>query len=273
LNATQNAEAQAPTAEAVELIRTRNEDRVLQVLEDRTYRWLKFEHGAIQSCMHKRQPSSLVLPYTRAMATALLFHASPRRILMLGLGGASFVRFLRSHYPDAALTVVENDAACVRLAQAYFGLPDDDPHIELIDGDAREVVPGLSHRYDLVIFDLFLAHGPPEWLREAEIFRACRARLSRSGVLSANLWADPDDADLVPLRGVSRAFEGRVLLLPVSGYRNLVALAFGRTPDGARLGELRSTARRLTRRWAVDMAAWLEVIESVNRVENARLVI
>ena len=122
---------------------------------------------------------------------------------MLGLGGASFVRFLRHHYPDAALTVVEKDAACVRLAQAYFGLADDDPHIELINGDARDVVPGLSHRYDLVMFDLFLAYGPPEWLREAEIFRACRARLSRSGVLSANLWADPDDDDLVTAaRGV-----------------------------------------------------------------------
>lgn len=260
-----------PEDRATEILSTRCGAEVLQVLDDTEYRWLKYRYGALQSAMNKRLPERLVLPYTRAMASILLFVPDPGRILILGLGGGSLVRFFLLHYPNARLTVVEREPQCVTIAHEFFSVPRDHPGLDVITGDARDVVSGLGDHYDLVMLDLFLAHGPPSWLGIPDVFDACRSRMRGDGALSANLWAEPDDADLRSFRGVSAAFGGRMLLIPVPGYRNVIVHAFCPGHDVPELAALRARARGLSDTLHFDAHGWLRVIASTNRVEGSRL--
>ena len=54
-----------------------------------------------------KKPFHLELTYTRAMMMFLLFHARPRKILLIGLGGASIPKFIHQFLPDMKSTVVE----------------------------------------------------------------------------------------------------------------------------------------------------------------------
>lgn len=262
-----------PEDHAVEILASRCGGEVLQVLDDADRRWLRYRHGAVQSAMHRHHPENLVLPYTRAMVSSLLFAEHVDRVLLLGLGGGSLVRFFRHYYPDAELTVVEWEPICVNIAHELFGIPRQASGLDLIQGDAREIVPALRKQYDLICLDLFLSHGPPSWLSAPGLFDACRARLTTRGVLSANLWADANDEELQTLRGVSAAFGGKLLLVPVPAFRNVIALAFNRTPARLKLGPLRARARALSKLLNIDMHSWLRIAERTNRVETDCLVV
>lgn len=262
-----------PEDHAEEIFASPCGEETLQVLDDPEYRWLKFRYGTLQSAMNKRRPERLVLPYTRAMVSALLFSIDPKQILILGLGGGSLVRFFLHHYPEARLTVVEREPNCLAIARELFHVPSEHPRLELIAGDARRVVPGLRGPYDLVLVDLFLAHGPPAWLRLADLFNSCRDRMTEGGVISANMWTDPGDESLANLGGITSAFGGRALLIPVSGYRNLIVQGFRSGHHVPNLVVLRARARALSRALQFDLHTWLRIIEGTNRVEKRRLAV
>ena len=97
--------------------------------------------------------------------------------------------------------------------------------------------------------------------------------MSKTGVLSANLWAEPHDEALTTLRGITSSFGGKLLLVPVSGYRNVIAHAFCRKYEMLDLADLRARARILSNSLRFDLYEWLRVIECTNRVEHSRLVI
>ena len=72
---------------------------------------LSFESSLIQSCMRLDAPDELVLDYTKAMMGFLLFNPAPSRVLMIGLGGGSMLKYMHSHLPAADITVVEINQA------------------------------------------------------------------------------------------------------------------------------------------------------------------
>ena len=81
---------------------------------------LSFEGTLIQSCMRVADPDDLVLDYTRTMMGALLFNPKPRRVLMIGLGGGSMLKYLHRHVPEADLTVVEISQSVIDLRDVMF---------------------------------------------------------------------------------------------------------------------------------------------------------
>jgi len=80
---------------------------------------LSFEGTLIQSCMRLADPDDLVLDYTRTMMGALLFNPQPRRVLMIGLGGGSMLKYLHRHVPGADLTVVEISQEVIDLRLSH----------------------------------------------------------------------------------------------------------------------------------------------------------
>ena len=84
-------------AETHLLHRGRSAFNEIWVVEDLqgTRRCLQFApDGGPQSCMAVAEPARLLLPYTRSMVATLALADSPRRVLLVGLGGASIPRFL-----------------------------------------------------------------------------------------------------------------------------------------------------------------------------------
>ena len=245
----------------------------IEVMEDGDVRWLQFAGGAIQSLMHRRDPDSLVLPYTRALLCWLLFVENPREALLLGLGGGTLARWMLARLPDVKLTAVEADARVIELAKTWFRLPDDDPRLHVDIDDARRALRRLPGDRDLVQLDVFDAAGMPGWLLQAEIYTACAGLLGSGGVFCANVWARDEQEFLAIMRAVREAFDGRVLCLPVQGYYNVVVLGFESAPAELRIVELSRRAQCLQARHHIEMPHFVEQLAAANLVHEGRLVL
>ena len=100
----------------------RDEEGVIEVVDDLDTRALYFGTSARQSAMSREEPHRLVLSYTRSMLSGLLFTREPRSALVLGLGGGSLPRFLMHVFPTCRIDVVERRAKVVQVAHDYFHL-------------------------------------------------------------------------------------------------------------------------------------------------------
>ncbi len=95
------------------------------LVEDGKHRAMCFTiDGSVQSEMLLDDPHALVNDYTRKMMGFLLFCPEPRRVLMIGLGGGSLVKFCNRHLPTTHVTVVEIDANVIAL-RSHFEIPPD----------------------------------------------------------------------------------------------------------------------------------------------------
>ena len=141
-------------------------------------RTLHFGSRWIQGAMRLQRPWALELDYTRAMLVPLALGPAapwPARILIVGLGAGSFVRWFWRHRPLSRMTVVEIDARVVDVARLHFKLPNDEGRIAIRIGDAADVVPRLEPGYDLVLVDGFDALGRAGRLDHPAFYAACRA--------------------------------------------------------------------------------------------------
>ena len=202
-----------------------DEEGVIEVVDDLDARTLYFGTAARQSAMLREEPHRLVLSYTRAMLSCLLFTRDPRSALVLGLGGGSLPRFLMHAFPMCRMDVVERRAAVVQVAHDYFQLARS-PRLRTHVCDAEVFLrenPGRT--YDLVLVDLHDPKGTAPLVTEAGFFASCARRLAPRGVLATNLWTDFSASVPPPLlRDHRAAFGDRQLVLPVTGRGNCILL-------------------------------------------------
>ncbi len=230
---------------------------LIEVVDDGRRRSLHFGTSARQSSMYLDSPDELALAYTRAMMSVLLFVPSPRRVLLVGLGGGSFAKFFLRRFPACQVDVVERHAHVVKVAHSYFHLPETDRlTIHLDDAVHFLARRPPAGRYDIIMLDAFTAKGAPQGLLERPFFDDCRAWLADHGVLAANLWRGVRPSLRQTLRTLRRTFSGAVLELPVHGRGNLAVFA---PPllDRQQLSELEPRARHLQERTGIDLPAYL----------------
>lgn len=226
----------------------------LEIVDRGRMRSLHFGNSARQSTMDLDAPHRLVLPYTRAMMSALLLRPNPRRILVLGLGGGSFVRFFARHFPACEIDVVEHSRAVTDLAYEYFQLPKTH-RLAIHQADAGNfVVDANVSRYDLIMLDAFTARGTPDRLQRTGFFRACEGRLRTAGVLAANLWRGAPVHPAKVIGAMREAFAGSVLQLPVRGGGNLAVFALKVRVRRRDLRALRPRAATFDRQYDLDLS-------------------
>ncbi len=101
-------------------------NQVIVTEDSQGLRTLRFqEGGARQSVVKLDDPDHLELPYTRVMPVALAFVERPKRVLIVGLGGGTIPTFLRKHFPETEIDVVDIDPVVVEVAREYFGFRED----------------------------------------------------------------------------------------------------------------------------------------------------
>lgn len=155
-----------------------------------------------------------------ALVAPFLARAPARRrsALILGLGAGSAARILRAIAPDARIVGVEYDPFVVAAARRHFDL--DALGIEVIVGDARDVLRRERRRFDLVVDDVFVGRGrgvhKPPWLPIPYLALAAR-RVAPGGLLVSNS-IDEGAAVARTLRTLCP----HVLELRVDGYDNRV---------------------------------------------------
>jgi spermidine synthase len=154
-----------------------------------------------------------------------------RRVLILGLGGGSAARLVRTVAPRARIVGVERSAEVIRAARRWFDL--DALDVEVIREDARHFLTRSRRNFDLVIEDIFVGSErtvhKPRWLLEDGLALAAR-RLRPGGLLVVNTIDETAEAAAV-LRRLAPA----LLRIEVEGFDNLVLAAGPRGLSGRAL--------------------------------------
>lgn len=169
--------------------------RNILVTEDGSRRCMRFTvaelDGQNQSCRFLRDHDKLVFPYAKMVLTSLLVQDQPKRILIVGLGGATLVHTYSSLFPQADIVIAEIDEAVVRVAGQYFDFKQTD-RIKVATQDGRIYVKraGLKgDKFDLVILDAFNGDYIPEHLMTAEFLQEVKQLLPPTGMVVANTFS------------------------------------------------------------------------------------
>src|SRR3977135_1334560 len=135
-------------------------------------------------------PDRIECDYVRAMMAFLLFHPSPRDVLLVGLGGGSMARFIHQRMPQTRVTVVEIDPGVVTAARRYFRFPEEDARLEIVIGDGAEAVPQRPASCGELRGDGFVTGRRSKNLCTQSFYDGAFAALRPGGVLVANFMSD-----------------------------------------------------------------------------------
>ena len=226
-----------------------------------------------QSCIDQRRPQEMVFSYTRMMMAALLLNPSPRRILVVGLGGGTLPTALAELYREAMLDVVEVDVAVVNAAKRFFGFVDDE-RLRVHVQDARAFTKRAVRRgetYDLIMLDAFNGDYIPEHLMTREFLAETRSLLTEDGVLTANTFASSQLYDLES--ATYRAVFGPFFNLRLPGSLNRVILAgMQPLPDILTLHRRAAELRERLSPFGIDIQRYPKhLVTTIDWDENSRL--
>lgn len=183
----------------------------------------------LESAVDLDDPLRLVVPYTRSLYAGLFFEPQPKRVLMIGLGGAGFHRLFVTAFPATVLQSVELDPKVTELAESRmaFRVTATTPVAAL---DGRLYVKRSKESWDWIILDAFRGGFVPPHLKTEEFYRECAAKLSARGVFLVNLHSGTKlyYADLKTLAAVFP----QVVLFATPNSGNVIACGLNyRTPS------------------------------------------
>lgn len=185
-------------------------------------RELVLAHGRDELVQSRSDGSGYVREFHRAMRT----NPRPGRVLFLGGGACVAPMQFERRYADAFIDVVEKEPLVAEAARSHFDFRESE-RLKLHVADARDFLAGASP-YDLVIVDLYDAHGIPPELATTDFFGSIRKILRPGGTLVANLIRPPDAGILAAL---GAAFPGRAVDVQEVTQEN--ALVFVVTESGS----------------------------------------
>jgi spermidine synthase len=132
------------------------------------------------------------------MFASFLIRPEPERVVLIGLGGGSMVRFLARHFPAIDVTAVELDQAVVDAARDYFGVVET-PHLHVVTADGFAFFAATDDRWDVIYMDAFVEPsnqtddaGVPLRMQTVAFLRRLRAHLRDDGLFVVNLHHDDD---------------------------------------------------------------------------------
>ncbi len=221
----------------------------VEVSESAGVRSLHLGGDAIQSAMRLSSPDKLELHYTQAMMAGLLFRPEPRDVLMIGLGGGSIAKYVRTTLPKTRMTVVEISAKVVAAARSFFSLPPDDERLTVVVDDGAKYVAsgkGGAAGADILLLDGFDDGAQAKPLCTAAFYRNAHDALAEDGMLVVNFMAE--DPKLALYRGrIAETFRGRVVCMHALDHVNVIVFAFRGADTRIAWETLRKRAKTLKR--------------------------
>jgi spermidine synthase len=209
-------------------------------------RTLLFEpDGARQSVVKVGDPDHIELAYVRTALTSLALMDDPGRVLIIGLGGGTIPMFLRRHYPELTIDVVDIDPDVVRVAREYFGFREDD-RMRAHVADGRKFIEDCAEPYDLIMLDAFGSDSIPRHLTTREFLEATRRALAPGGVVMGNIWGRSSNPLFDSMVLTYRDVFDQVRLLGVVGAQNVIVLALAR-PEPVRQEDMVRRAQEIAR--------------------------
>ncbi|MBT5027013.1 MAG: fused MFS/spermidine synthase [Nitrospinaceae bacterium] len=164
----------------------------IYVIKNGAHRELWFKGDGVyylQSRMDTQQENPLALVYSRMVMASLLFCPAPKRMLMIGLGGAAVTNCLGKWFPKLKIDIVEVDGKVIEVSKKYFSLRESS-HCRVFEEDGRVFIQKRKNQepYDWIILDAFKSGSIPYHLKTQEFYQEIKAVLSPGGVVNSNLY-------------------------------------------------------------------------------------
>jgi spermidine synthase len=197
------------------------------LVEEFEYRSMCFAlDGCTQSEMRIDDPFELVNEYTRKMMGFLAFQPSPDKVLIIGLGGGSLVKFCHRNLATTQITAVEIDSDVLALRPQFF-VPADDERLTVIHADGADHVAQMADRGEqtnAILVDAYDHMGIASAVVERSFIENAKRVLGRNGVFVMNVVAEPADAAR-HIGTVRQVFGEPVVIITMHSGDNLVVFA------------------------------------------------
>jgi len=260
-----------PDSQSTPVYRKINGNRLVEILDHGSTRSLYFGGRYLQSRMSLLAPQELLLPYTHYMMFALLLIGAPKRVLLIGLGAGSLVRFLHHHFPDCVIDAVDNSSEIIKLARGYFRLPASSRvRVHFRDGSDFLRDRSAMARYDLILLDAFDEEGMSGQVYSGPSYRRCREALAPDGLLCCNLWSGGPRTVTELVAELKTVFP-ELLRLPVPERGNVICIGGSRKPDWRRICRGNRELNRLQVRFRLDFPQMVRVTMRHNLSLGQRL--
>ncbi len=238
------------------------------VIDDGKSRFLYFNVRLMQSEMSLKAPHDLAIRYTQKMMAFLLFQPRPKRIVLIGLGGGSLIKFCYHRMPGTQLTAVELDPNVIAFRDTFL-LPADGPRLEILQADGAEFIAQAEKGIDVLLVDAFDKTGFAPSLANREFFENAFAKLAGNGVLVINLAGEKDTyAGLIG--EAMHVFDDQVIVISVPDDGNHVLYAFKEHWFEPRWRWLHNYAKELRAKFGLDFPAFVQKMERSTKLGLAR---
>jgi spermidine synthase len=238
------------------------------VIDDGKSRFLYFNVRLMQSEMSLKAPNDLVIRYTQKMMAFLLFQPRPKRLVLIGLGGGSLIKFCYYRLPGMQLTAIELDPNVIAFRDTFL-LPPDDDRLQVLEADGAEFIENAEKGIDALLVDAFDKTGFAPSLANREFFDNAYAKLSGNGVLVINLAGEKETyAGLIG--EAMHVFDDQVIVISVPDDGNHVLYAFKERHFEPRWRWLHNYAKELRAKFGLDFPAFVQKMERSTKLGLAR---
>ena len=251
-----------------------SEEGMIEVVDLGDTRSMHFGTFPRQSSMSLSVPYRLELGYTETMMACLLFNPKPERILVIGLGGGSVVKFLLHYFPDCRIDVVEYRTDVIAVARQFFDVPEQDQlaRLTIHQGDGGVFIEEQdAGKYDLLLVDAYDDAGMTESVAAQCFFDDCARVLSKEGVMSMNLWGSEHALFAQTMDRINMSFDRQTMSLPVKNRGNVISLATKQAIKQTDLKALRAQAQQQGIELEMDIIGLLHQLQRQNTSFMKRL--
>ncbi len=252
--------------------RNSNGEIDVAVSEQEGIRSLHLGGNMIQSAMRISAPNDLELIYSQCMMGFLLFNASPKNTLMIGLGGGSLAKFIYHRLPQTQITAVEINPQIIKTARNFFYLPEDNERLEVILADGGKYVNEHSGHVDVVMIDGFDDDCQVPSLCSQEFYNQVYQTLSKEGILVVNLLSRDKQLNKF-LRRIETSFNGHVTAMLSEIRGNLIVFAFKHSPGKIAWKTLKNHARSLEKEYLLPFPDFVSKIKKYHSGNGNFLII
>ena len=240
----------------------------VEVSESRGVRSLYLGSRTVQSSMSLAHPNDLILDYTKAMMSFLLFHVRVHSVACIGLGGGSIPKFIRKMLPEINICIVENSQQVINVARQYFFLPENDERLSVVYADGMTWIDSAGE-YDVIMLDAFDGSGVPAGFTDDSFIRKIKNHLTYQGIYIQNLWSN-DPQLKSRIKQIETTFD-QIALIPTPKGGNIVALAFCKEPTAAHMATITKLSRELRRSLGLDFDDMVKRMRSFQSSQAKKL--
>jgi spermidine synthase len=238
------------------------------VIDDGKSRFLYFNVRLMQSEMSLKAPHDLAIRYTQKMMAFLLFQPRPKRIVLIGLGGGSLIKFCHRRMPGTHLTAVELDPDVIAFRDAFL-VPPDDERLQILQADGADYIANTEKGIDVLLVDAFDKTGFAPSLANREFFDNAYAKLSGNGMLVINLAGEKESYEGL-IGEAMHVFDDQVIVISVPDDGNHVLYAFKERYFEPRWRWLHNYAKELRAKFGLDFPAFVQKMERSTKLGLAR---